>query len=181
MFYVNSDYYNWLLEKVDCKEYPVSQYSILLKQMFTTDYIWELPMDENRAKDGINLRYRFIYEKNLGVENKEIIDNTPCNILELMVALSLRCEEDIMKDEDIGNRTSDWFWGMVKSLGMILFLDNKYGTRYDRKIIFKILENFMTRKYDPDGFGSLFTVKGSTDMRDKEIWYQMHEYLATLI
>ena len=76
-------------------------------------------MDADRAEDGINLRYRFGYEN--GYESAMIasyLDDRPCSVLEMMVALSMKMEEQIMDDPDIGDRTSVWFWKMIDNLGL---------------------------------------------------------------
>lgn len=38
--------------------------------------------------------------------------------LEMIIALAIRLEEHIMDDPDIGNRTGQWFWDMIVSLGL---------------------------------------------------------------
>jgi hypothetical protein len=101
----------------------------------------------------------------------------PCSILEMMVALANRCEETIMDDPDIGNRRDQWFWGMIKSLG----LGDMYDTRYDEYYVEDVVVRFLDRDYEPDGHGGLFTVKNAyRDMRDIEIWNQMHDYINTI-
>lgn len=46
------------------------------------------------------------------------LDNRPCSVLEMIIALAIRLEEHIMDDPDIGNRTGQWFWDMIVSLGL---------------------------------------------------------------
>ena len=55
-----------------------------------------------------NLRYRFGREIKLpsGIISSEL-DNYPCSVLEMLIALSIRCEETIMTDEEYGDRTVD--------------------------------------------------------------------------
>ena len=36
----------------------------------------------------------------------------------MMIALAIRCEEHIMDDPDAGDRTGQWFWSMLVSLGL---------------------------------------------------------------
>ena len=95
-----------------------------------------------------------------------------------MVALSVRCEEDITNDPDKGNRVGYWFWSMVRSLG----LERMTDTNFDRQRTDKIIAAFLNRRYLKNGKGGLFTVEGSKyDLRRMEIWYQMCLYLDTVL
>ena len=92
-----------------------------------------------------------------------------------MVALALRCEETIMDDPTLGNRTGQWFWGMITSLGLGSMSDDKY----DKAYVNAIISRFLSRDYEPNGKGGLFTVKNcEQDMRDIEIW---HQYLNSIV
>lgn len=146
-----------------------------LKWLHTFPFRYSIPMDENRYRDGINLRYRFGYER--GVDHR-LIDlyfaDDPCSVLEMMVALCLRCEEQIMCNDEEGDRTCEWFNSMMDSLGMAKVV---YGTEaYD------ILSRFVNREYEPDGKGGLFTIPNcEKDMRTAEIWYQAMWYLDEVL
>ena len=130
-----------------------------------------LPLDENRLLDGLDLRFRF------ADENSYYIDGD-CSVLEMMVALSLRCEEHIMSDDEIGNRTGRWFWEMIDNLG----LESMYDDNFDKVYADKIIYRFLNREYEPNGDGGLFTVHNrNVDLRKVEIWYQMCWYLDTII
>ena len=106
------------------------------------------------------------------------LDNTPCSILEMMIALSLRCEEHIMDNPDAGNRTGQWFWNMLVSLG----LGSMDDTEFDRDYVDMVLKRFLARDYQRNGRGGLFTVYDPRqDMRSMEIWYQLNCYLREII
>ena len=92
----------------------------------------------------------------------------------MMVALADRCEKRIMADPDIGDRTGQWFWGMIANLGLGGMTDERFDEAKTRRIISRLL----TRNYEPDGKGGLFTVANSRyDMRTVEIWFQAMRYL----
>jgi hypothetical protein len=92
----------------------------------------------------------------------------------MLVALALRCEENIMDDPDMGNRTGQWFWIMISNLGLGAMRDSRFNERRAEVVIDRLL----SRDYEPDGEGGLFTVKGCKhDMRTVEIWHQMCWYL----
>lgn len=133
-------------------------------------------MDQNRAEDGVALRYRFACEYPDPSDVERYLDG-PCSVLEMMVALAVRCEENIMDDPNIGNRTRQWFWGMIVSLGLGSMTDD----RYDEFYIYETLERFLDREYEPDGHGGLFTIRRCTeDLRDVEIWHQLCWYLDSI-
>ena len=173
---MNEEYFNWLCELVCGDGY--SEHLLrreLLRHLHQTEFTYILPMDGNRFEDGINLRYRFGDE--IGYDARIItsyIDDRPCSVLEMMVALAARCEEQIMNDPTIGDRTGVWFWSMVGNMG----LDDDL----DEDEINDILERFLNREYEPNGQGGLFTLEGwNRDLRRVEIWYQAMWYLDDIL
>ena len=176
---LNSLYFHWMCRLV-CKGRFSKHlpYQKLFQHLNEYRFSPTLVMDENRADDGMDLRYRFGYEKALDGSVIALIDDRPCSMLEMMVALSLRCEEGIMYDPEIGDRTGEWFWDMIKSLGLTDMTDD----RYDPELVDSILAKFNAGKYRRDGKGGLFYIpKTSKDMRTAEIWYQMCWYLDEVI
>ena len=102
------------------------------------------------------------------------LDNRPCSVLEMLIALAFRCEEHIMTDPDIGNRMGQWFWNMIVSLG----LDAMDDSRFHEDRADYILDRFERRDYEPNGAGGLFTLnRPAEDMRRLDIWYQLMHYL----
>lgn len=135
--------------------------------------------DRNRAEDGVDLRFRFAKHKRLSKNDAlEWHDRTPCSVLEMMVALAIRAEEQIMDNPQVGNRTTQWFWGMISSLGLTGMSDNMFDL-IDAK---DIIERFLNREYSPDGKGGLFTIRDCEyDLRDVEIWTQLCWYLDRFV
>jgi hypothetical protein len=136
-------------------------------------------MDSNRYDDGTDLRFRFCYENDLDSSLiSEYLDNRPCSVLEMLIALSVRIEEHIMYDQEIGDRTGQWFWGMIKNLGLGSMDDVHFDRRYAENVIWR----FLNRGYDRNGKGGLFTIDNcKNDLRDVEIWYQACWYLDTVM
>lgn len=167
---LNDRYFDWL-----CDTICGLGYYNLLAYLHGVDFTYTIPMDGNRAEDGIEMRYRFASDE--GYDYRIVasyIDDRPCSVLEMLVALAVRCEEHIMFDPDMGDRTCQWFWEMITSLG----LDSMTDECFDEGQVNYILERFLNRDYEPNGEGGLFTVKhASRDMRNIEIYYQMHAYL----
>lgn len=175
---IENDYFDWLCSKVIDPESNI-KYEKLMSHLYDAIFISMIDMDVNREEDGKELRYRFGREN--GIPRQEIsalLDcNEECSILEMMIALSIRCEETIMTDDEYGDRTGTWFWNMIVSLGLGTMNDD----RYDDKYVNIVLERFINRRYKRTGEGGLFTINGiRKDLRNVEIWYQMCWYLDTV-
>lgn len=174
---IQNEYFEWIFDLVCGKRYSKNvSYRKLLMHMHNTEFIYFIPKDANRAEDGIDLRYRFT----LVVDNNNALEylDGPCSVLEMMVALAIRCEENIMDDPNVGDRTSQWFWGMVVNLGLGSMTDDIF----DRRIVDDILDRFLNREYEPNGEGGLFTIKDcEKDLRKFEIWYQLCWYLDSIV
>jgi len=172
---IKKEYFEWLMDYI-CQGKYLSRrdkYQDLLEYMFDYPFKWILQMDKNRYEDGLDLRESFLDEYNTD-DMTYISEDIPCSILEMMIALSIRIEENIMGDDDLGDRTGKWFWEMIESLGLISMIHGNFDETY----IWEVLDDFNNREYAPDGRGGLFTIKNcDVDLRDVEIWYQMNWHL----
>lgn len=178
---LNNLYFEWMYQFV-CDDLPYSKkqsYRKLLFRLHDIEFDYSIPMDGNRAEDGINLRYRFGDEKSIHQAMiASYLDDKPCSVLEMLIALAIRCEEHIMDDPDIGNRTGQWFGGMIDNLG----LGSMYDENFDRDYVDEKIGIFLNRDYERNGKGGLFTVKHCKyDLRTVEIWYQMCWYLDYIL
>ena len=175
-----NEYFEWLYQLVCDEKYSKRlSYRKLLGQLHSIPFSYLVSMDGNRAEDGIDLRYRFGYEQEHEPRLIAVyLDTEPCSVLEMMVALALRCEDHIMTDPDIGDRTGQWFWNMIVSLR----LGHMNDTNFDKGIVTNSIQRFLNREYDRNGNGGLFSVKTNQhDMRTEEIWYQMCWYLGEIL
>ena len=182
MLRTQEEYFNWLIEHIGGPEDErVLKNSLLLDILFNRVFIWDenlVPMDRNRAADGLDLRHRFVEKYTIKLHyddypnNPKIIPfydepaSNKCTILEMLIALAVRCEVSIMGDNETDN-TPKWFWTMIDNLGLRECKDESY--------INYILDNFEKHTYDFDGKnGCLFPMKHPReDLRNVEIWYQM--------
>ena len=123
---VNSDYFEWMYDLVCDGRFAKSiTYRQLLTFLHDTEFVYFVPYDENRAAEGIALRYRYcLFHK---CEDLEEYITGPCSVLEMMLALAIRCEENFMDDIHMGNRTGQWFWGMITNLGLGSMSDDNYN------------------------------------------------------
>ena len=187
------DYYDWLVSIIDNDEYQCDWYQELLHKLYSVKFRWTIPMDENRAEDGMDLRDKFLRDNELkGWYQSDAFPYYP-TVLEVLVALACRMEDDILFDPEYGDRTWEWFWMMMQNLG----LDEMDDSNFDEDEVDEILDIFMDRRYGRDGKGSLFPSKigqksgefsghfqnqkwsesGQFDLSRVEIWYQMNYYI----
>ena len=172
---IKSDYFEWLYNLMCKKRFDNKiTYRQLLEFLHEVEFTYFIPYDENRAADGISLRYRYCLLH--GCEDLECYISGPCSVLEMMVALAIHCES-IMADPSIGDRTAQWFWSMITNMGLGSMSDDKYSEWTVNDIVTRFLE----REYDYDGRGGLFRVKGwDRDMRTAEIWHQLMAYMNSI-
>ncbi len=172
-------YFEWLYNLV-CNDGYVRKldYEELLYRLHHTEFIYILPRDENRYIDGMNLRYRYGNAIGLSMEEQEqFFNDIPCSVLEMLIALSIRCEEEIMMDPDYGNRTWKWFWKMMTNMN----LGGMTNDNFDKDYVDRAIERMMARTYEANGRGGLFTIANcKEDLRNVEIWVQMLWYLNSM-
>ena len=104
-------YLQWLTEQAIPESEIRDNYQKLMLALYSEDFYWSVAHDENRAEDGIQLRRAYEDDSGLYCEKEG-----PCSVLEMFLALAIDCEEFIMYDPDLGNRTSIWFWEMFSPL-----------------------------------------------------------------
>lgn len=172
-----NEYFDWVYNLVCGKK--KESYRKLLYFLHSQPFYSNIEMDMNRAEDGIDLRYRFGKVANYPqAVIASYLDTDECSVLEMMAALSNRCEESIMTNPEFGDRTGEWFWSMLQSLGLNTMSDS----RFDKDKAIYILNRFLNHEYDRDGKGGLFAMKHPThDMREAEIWCQMWWHLAEVL
>lgn len=171
-------YFDWIIAKLGGDS---RGYYNLLSLLFDTEFEFILIMDGNRYHDGLSLRYQFCIETDISEDNLANCLSSECSVLEMLAALALRTEQDVMFNTRFGDRTSIWFWDMIESLGLLAYDDaHFYGRELD---IRKILSRFMRRQYYPNGRGGIVTLENSPcDLCLVDIWTQMmwklNEYIA---
>jgi hypothetical protein len=177
---IQLQYIEWLSSLVLPDRETFKQYKKLMTALYSTEFKWIMDLDEDRYSDGYDLRYRFTSENNLSAyEVDELLcGHSYCSVLEMMVALTIRMEDDIVGgDPRFGNRACLWFQTMLTSLHIIHMVNNSFDL-----IEFKHrMDIFLNREYAYNGDGGLFTINNPReDMRKVYIWYQMNWYLNTV-
>lgn len=177
---VREEYFEWMYHiACDGRYAKKDYYRKLLTYLHDTKFTWVMDMDSNRAEDGKDLRWRFAYD-NYYEDRHAVSDDLdgPCSVLEMILALAIRLEESLLDDPSFGDRTAQWFWKMISSLGLGSMNDDLFDIGYVEEVIYL----FLNRKYEPDGHGGLFILRDCEyDLRDVEIWVQAMWYIDSIM
>lgn len=165
-------YLDWLYSQVASTERKAKRYTFwsLMRQLYTKEFVWLVPNDDNRVQDGKDLRYRFIEEHNI-----QNVDETwlqlGCSMLEMLIALAntLEFEDD--------RSAKYWFWRLLENIELDQCTDALYKEAMDAYVD-NILDRIIFRTYNGDGSGGLFPLNNpKEDQREVELWYQLCAYL----
>lgn len=169
------DYKEWLENIVYPDWSDRMQHQRLLSDLFETTYYPRMRSDVNRQKDGLELRYRYSYEKEIRVDEVRGVLPERCSLLEMLVAMAIRCEEEITGDLSKGDRTSYWLRCWIHNLGIDMS-DAEYNERtYKSRVT-----TFLLRRYAYDGEGSIFYIPNPPeDMRYVDTWLALSYWLET--
>ena len=167
-----NNYYLWLLGIVDGAGYFIDDYNKMLWKLFETDFVWLLEMDSNRALDALDLRYEYVHM--YGGHPCREFEWKDASVLEVLIALANNWEHEITYDSRIGDRTAQWFWLMLKNLGLTEYTNSVYN----EEEIDEIVNIWIFRRFEKNGKGSPFPVKsGKGDQKKVEIWYQLQQFV----
>lgn len=162
-------YFEWLYSQVGSviEKNPSRTYWKVLKQLYTKEFVWIVPNDDNRAEDGRYLRYEFLDYENLPSDYDWL--RLGCSMFEMLIGLSRR-----LSFQDDGSPRG-WFWHLMENLGLENCNDN--SLIHEDKIS-KILDEVIWRTYRRNGAGGLFPLRRAhEDQTQVELWDQMHSYL----
>lgn len=165
-------YLPWLYSQIGGRSVKVKDRSrthwSLLKQLYSIEFVWIIPNDDNRAEDGKNLRYEFVDERGYYDVDPDWM-GLGCSFLEMLVGLSRRLSFESDREPRY------WFWHLLENLGLTGYTDH---VRYNREEVDDIANTVIWRTYEKDGRGGLFPLSYTNqDQREVEIWYQLSAYL----
>lgn len=163
-------YLQWLYGQVGSVrlKHSSTTYWNLLKILFTKEFVWFVPNDDNRVEDGRELRHEFIEELGLTLVDRNWME-LGCSFLEMLIGLSRRLAFEA------GGKPRDWFWHLLNNLELDLYADN---ILIPAKRVDDILDHVIWRTYRRDGHGGLFPLRhAKEDQTQVEIWYQLSAYL----
>lgn len=168
------EYFDWMLRKINCRKFSVKKYNKLLLYLNDFNFKINIKNDINRVSDAYEMRETFMdselwLAEEIPFELRNEDGLWPASVLEVLVALACRIEDDVMADEDKGNRTSEWFWEMISNLGLTKVPESEWDD---------ILNDFLARKIScfekPDDISN-------TAWNKKELWNQMNEVTSRRI
>lgn len=164
-------YLRWLYQQVArvSLRNPSRTYWSLLKQLYTTEFVWLVPNDDNRVEDGRDLRVEFLEQTDFPQVSDEWL-GMGCSMLEMLIALSRR-----LSFESEGEPRA-WFWHMLRNIGLDTLTDDSPDFH---ETVDDVLMTVIWRTYQKDGRGGLFPLGNATEDQTKiELWYQISAYLT---
>lgn len=168
-------YFKWLYSQVASPRLrnPERLYWSLARILYTTEFDWFVPNDDNRAEDGRDLRLEFRQT----LRNPSVMDDEwlglPCSIFEMLIGISRR----LAFESGFEGEASAWFWILIDNLDLRRFNDSAYKNSDLGEVVY-ILQRLSNRTYDYDGRGGLFPLSyPEEDQRHVELWYQLNAYL----
>lgn len=168
--FILNDYFDWLYYQVARN----NSYRKLIGMLHNMIFRYNVPHDENRAADGVNLRWYYVDD---GGYNGILEWKSECTVLEMLTAAALQMSI-IMDDPDLDYSIAHWFWMFMENLDLADMTDD----RYDKTYIYGRVSMFMDRTYEPDGYGNIIYLPNiREDLRDVEIWSQMCWYMDSIL
>lgn len=169
-------YINWLTKEV--KKGQKKDYGVLLKVLWHKEFHSILPNDDNREQDGRDLRIKWCEEQNIDLKN---CDFGPCKVLEMLISLSKIFEFEL-NGSQYNKHWVDLFWEMLDNLELLQYDTQTFIANNAWLDVDTILNKWLDRRFNKDGFGSIFPLKswessGLKSQRRVEIWYQLCNYL----
>lgn len=143
----------------------------LFRQLYTTEFVWFVPNDDNRVMDGQLLRHDFLAELEI-----ESVDanwmNLGCSFLEMLIALSRRLAFEG------GGEPLEWFWQLLRNIELVDYNDARILPAAE---ITEKVNRVIWRTYKRNGIGGLFPLRRTRqDQTELEIWYQLNAYLIEI-
>lgn len=173
-------YFKYLYSIVNKGKYKTVPYIHLLQYMYDTPFKYNIWKDESRADDAMAMRNKFIEKHKFTEAEASLVGNptgyinTP-SVLEVLIAMCVRVETRIMRNEKYGDRTPEFFWSIMQSLGIAHMNDELF----DSAVVEAAMDRLINRTYEPDGVnGPFYLEKPREDLRKVDLWYQCMWYLA---
>lgn len=172
----SAQYWQWLSSIIGQNDKSIQTHSYVLGLLYSELFCAFCEDDHSRMQDALDLRESFCRDN----PNERLYFPTfsanmgPVNVLEVLIALCIRVENDIACDPRCEPNPGKWFWIMIENLGLLDYSDD----RYDDEIAQEIVGQFLERHYMPDGRGGIFIFKNpAVDARELSLWEQLCTYI----
>lgn len=166
-------YFYWLYNKVCSirEKNPEENFLGMLEVMYGVPFEWYVPNDDNRAEDGIDLRYEYLDEESSGTET---FLSSDCSMLEMFIGMARRISFEL------GLATDICFWVLMENLNLTgKQFSDAFFSDAEANIVHDAMITINSRTYDYDGTGGLFPIfDPREDQRKVELWYQMSAFLT---
>lgn len=148
-------------------------YHKLFDVLHNVDFRYEIARDENREADGLSLRDGFPITSFADRDKVNEFYGQYASVFEVLLALAIRVDAEYIGDP-MEEHPEKFFMEMIKNLELDQFKDPYcIGDKP-----FKILDDWMDRRFEKNGDGSPFPVyHDHRDQRKIEIWDQMISYI----
>lgn len=167
-------YFEWLYSHIGPLQNrnPHRNYWKLCRKLYSTEFIWFVPNDDNRVEDGKELRLEFLDSTRHPLDDpRGLWREIGCSVFEMLIALSRRAAFE-SEGTDL-----EWFWRFMHNLELDEYSDAVYEISIDEEVT-EVLDRLINRTYRRNGEGGLFPLRHSRrDQRKVELWYQMSSYL----
>jgi hypothetical protein len=164
----SSVYFDWLTTQIEILGKPKRSYQGLFLKLFSTEFVWTIAGDDNRARDGLDLRREF--ESSAGGKTQFL---QFVSVLEVLIGLSRRLAFLA------GGEAPEWAWHLIENLNLEGCADPLSFANAGH--IDEVLNALVWRTYKRNGKGGFFPLKKPKgDQRGVELWYQMHEYIGEI-
>lgn len=162
------------------KETDDKTYFTLALKMFNLRYKVKVERDNNRVSDARRLRETYALTASR-YKDYSSIDKVGASMLEVIIAMVERFDTNVMMTDSEEDRSSEWFWLMMKNASLDIFVDAGF-TEDDNncnQMCDSILYLINNREYAKDGQGGFFPLKNpKCNQKDRELWLQMHDYFV---
>ena len=160
----DQEYFDWLISQIEIPKTFKKTFHDLCVHLHNTEFLWQVPGDDNRVSDARDLRHGFI-----NIEFKEYI-----SVLEIMIHLSQLLEFVA------GGTAGEWAWRLIDNLQLNHVYDPLSIEQLG--VVNNILENLIWRTYDYNGHGGFFPlINPQEDQRKVELWYQLNTYVSEIV
>lgn len=142
-------------------------YSDLVTAMFDTEFKWSVPLDDNRAADGLELRAEFAELH--GFNRRDVLALGPCSFVEVLIGLARRMAFVS------GGTPHYWSWQLLGNLELERLWDRLSRSKMTHAR--HVMQRVINRTYEPNGVGGFFPLAWpERDQREVELWYQLNAY-----
>lgn len=108
-------------------------YKSLIRKLLSIEYQHNV-INKDRYDDVVIYRKNYLIDNN--ISNEYILNKYRVSVLEVLIVLSIRVENEIMCSEKYGDRSCQWFWAMLQYIGLTVFHDDCYDANQVMNIVY---------------------------------------------